>query len=351
MASPKGSHFGLRRYTNLRSPFSFDGSGPEALTTWVVGTDLPPHPGFGLRRPPPSWKALRGPRACRDYSHRASNETVGSGSEEPRIETRVGESGHANQDSARTAVGGAVSDGLFANRDTAASGNAESGHASEPDPWAGRRASLRGHIARARSFQELIDGHVVRNAAEVAGREGLTRARVSQLLRLLKLVPDVLADLEEVDGVGPVPTETQLRNLVSVKSPERQFAQYHRMCAVEGERRAPVRGTRGRPPQKGFLHLFERARCYHARMEAGEFRSLEALGEAEGVSGRRISQILRLLHLEPEIIAAVEVPADKVPKGVTERRLREVSKLVGREEQLAAWNLLTEAVHPPRDRC
>lgn len=209
------------------------------------------------------------------------------------------------------------------------------------DPWAGRRAALRGHIARARSFRHDIDRYVVKNAAEIAGREGLTRARVSQLFRLLKLAPEVLADLEDEDGVGPVPREVELRKLAGVKSPERQLAQYQRLCGVEAAGRAPGRGaTRGRPPQKGLQHLFERARRYHATMEVGAFESLEELGRAEGVTGARIRQILLLLQLEPEIIAAVDVPVEVLPKGVTDRRLRAVAKVRGRAAQLEAWEEL-----------
>jgi len=209
------------------------------------------------------------------------------------------------------------------------------------DPWAGRRASLRGHIARARSFRHDIDRYVVKNAAEIATREELTRARVSQLFRLLKLAPKVLADLEDEEGVGPVPREVELRKLAGVKSPERQWAQYQRLCGAEAAGRAPRRGaTRGRPQQKGLQHLFTRARRYHAAMEAGQFESLEALGRAEGVTGARIRQILLLLQLEPEIIAAVDVPAAELPKGVTDRRLRAVAKLRGRKAQMIAWAAL-----------
>ena len=230
-------------------------------------------------------------------------------------------------------------------RDTGAeNAPGESGHGfvGEPeDPWASRRAAMRGHIARARSFQSRIDRAVVRNAAELAGLEGLTRARVSQLLRLLKLAPGVLADLEEVEGTGPVPTEAALRKLAGMKTPERQLAQYQALCGAEAALRAPRPGaTRGRPPQRGLQHLFERARRYHAAMDAGEYRSLEDLGRAEGVTGRRIAHLLQLLQLDLEIIEAVDVPADQLPNGVTERRLREVAKQRGREAQLAAWAAL-----------
>jgi hypothetical protein len=72
-------------------------------------------------------------------------------------------------------------------------------------------------------------------------------------------------------------------------------------------------------------------------LESGEARSLEDLGRAEGVTGRRIAQILLLLQLAPEIIEALDVPAADLPSGITERRLREVARLRGREEQRRAW--------------
>jgi hypothetical protein len=186
---------------------------------------------------------------------------------------------------------------------------------------------------------------VVANAAEVAKREGMTRARVSQLLRLLDLAPDVLADLEDPEATGAVPPVSLLRSLTAIKTPERQAGEYRRLCAAEAASRAPraprARGpNKGQPPRRGLQHLFERARRYHARLEAGEARSLEDLGRAEGVTGRRIAQILLLLQLAPEIVEAVDVPAADLPPGVTERRLREVARLRGREEQVGAWGRL-----------
>lgn len=168
---------------------------------------------------------------------------------------------------------------------------------------------------------------------------------MSQLLRLLHLAPEVLADLDDLEGTGAVPTELELRKLAGIKTPERQAAEYRRLCAAEAEARAPRRAPRvtkpkGRPPQRGLQHLFERARRYHAVLEAGEVRSLEDLGRAEGVTGRRISQILSLLQLAPEIIEAVDVPADDLPDGVTERRLREVARLRDQQAQVKAWDTL-----------
>ncbi len=208
------------------------------------------------------------------------------------------------------------------------------------DPWASRRAALRGHLARARDFARRIETGRVENAADLAGREGLTRARVSQLLRLLKLSPVILADIEDVEGTGPVPTEAELRKLAGTKTPERQEYEYRRLCGAEAAGRPPGAPVRGRPHQRGLQHLFERARRYHALLDAGEYRSLNELGRAEGVTGNRIAQVLRLLQLDPEIIAQVDVRAEDLPPGVTDRRLRQVAKLRTREEQMAAWETL-----------
>jgi len=209
------------------------------------------------------------------------------------------------------------------------------------DPWASRRAALRGHLDRARDFARRIETGRVDNAADLAAREGLTRARVSQLLRLLKLAPAILADLEDVDGTGPVPTESALRKLAGAKTPERQVHEYRRLCGVEAAGRPPQPPVRrAPPPQRGLQHLFERARRYHALMESGEHRSLHELGRVEGVTGNRIAQVLRLLQLDPEIIALVDVVPEDLPEGVTEKKLRRVAGLRTREEQLAAWGAL-----------
>ena len=188
----------------------------------------------------------------------------------------------------------------------------------------------------------MIDGAVVRNAAEIARREEITRARVCQLLRLLQLAPEVLSDLEDVEGTGPVPSEARLRKLAGMKTPERQVAEYERLCAAERASSAPASRLRqgGRPPQRGFQPLFDRARRYHAMLESGEARSLEAVGRGEGVTGVRIGQIVALLHLAPAIIDLVDLPVAEMTVSVSERQLRRVAKVRGQREQVAAWRRL-----------
>jgi ParB-like chromosome segregation protein Spo0J len=71
-------------------------------------------------------------------------------------------------------------------------------------------------LALAHKIQQAIDRGVVRDRAEVARRLGLTRARVTQLLDLALLAPDIqdqLLFLESVDGQDAV-AERQIREVV-----------------------------------------------------------------------------------------------------------------------------------------
>ena len=71
-------------------------------------------------------------------------------------------------------------------------------------------------LALAHKIQQAIDRGAVRDRAEVARRLGLTRARVTQLLDLTLLAPDIqeqILDLQAIDGVEQT-HERALRYLV-----------------------------------------------------------------------------------------------------------------------------------------
>jgi hypothetical protein len=187
---------------------------------------------------------------------------------------------------------------------------------------------LRGHLARACGFQQAIDAGEVANAAAIASREGLPRARVCQILGLLRLHPDILADIEDDDGAGPVPAEGALRKLALVPR-EQQIEKYEALVEAEvaaAHATGSTRPSRAHLPRRGFAHLFERARRFQAMLDAGEVRSLDELGRREGLSGDHVSQILCLLHLAPDIVEVVDRPADG-PSGVTYRELRRIARL------------------------
>jgi hypothetical protein len=72
-------------------------------------------------------------------------------------------------------------------------------------------------LALAHKIQDAIDRGVARDRAEVARRLGLTRARLTQLMDLTLLAPDLQEQIlfaESVDGVEPL-SERTLRQLSS----------------------------------------------------------------------------------------------------------------------------------------
>jgi len=99
----------------------------------------------------------------------------------------------------------------------------------EPPPGPVRRpARVAVMLALAHKIQQAIDGGAVRDRAEVARRLGFTRARITHLLDLTLLAPDVqeqVLDLEAVDGVEPI-SERALRVVAHAGSWAKQRAAF-----------------------------------------------------------------------------------------------------------------------------
>jgi hypothetical protein len=96
-------------------------------------------------------------------------------------------------------------------------------------------------LALAHKIQVAIDGGVVRDRAEAASRLGLSRARISQLLDLMLLAPDVQEQIlfsESVDGLEPM-SERAVRAAVRTGSWREQ----------------PMRGSLGPP-------IWSSSRCW-----------------------------------------------------------------------------------------
>ncbi len=87
----------------------------------------------------------------------------------------------------------------------------------QPPPERVRRpARVAIMLALAHKIQEAIDRGVARDRAEVARRLGLTRARLTQLMDLTLLAPDIqeqILFLESVDGVEQM-SERELRQII-----------------------------------------------------------------------------------------------------------------------------------------
>lgn len=84
----------------------------------------------------------------------------------------------------------------------------------QPPPEPVRRpARVAVMLALAHKIEDAIERGVVRDRAEVARRLGLTRARLTQLMDLTLLAPDIqeqILFLESVDGIEPM-SERELR--------------------------------------------------------------------------------------------------------------------------------------------
>ena len=118
----------------------------------------------------------------------------------------------------RTSSGQRIFTGqLFRVRDGHGWGFSEEAPAAPPGP-VHRPARVAQMLALAHRFQAAIDRGDYRDRAGLARQLGFTRARISQLLDLLTLAPDLqehILDLEAVDGVEPL-SERALRAVVKL---------------------------------------------------------------------------------------------------------------------------------------
>jgi len=78
------------------------------------------------------------------------------------------------------------------------------------------------YVALAERFQGLLDSGEVRNRADLARRFGLTRARVTQLMKLLGLHPLIIAYVKSLRPGTPARMVTERRLRVLVKQPMRK---------------------------------------------------------------------------------------------------------------------------------
>ena len=76
------------------------------------------------------------------------------------------------------------------------------GHACGPRTRAVRatRPRIIDDLGRAREWWRMIDAGEVKNAAELARRHSVSRARISQLMSLLRLAPEILEHIDGLDG-------------------------------------------------------------------------------------------------------------------------------------------------------
>ena len=210
------------------------------------------------------------------------------------------------------------------------------------DPWAEALGRVLTVLDRADRYQAWVDKKPGRTQADLARKEKLTRARVSQILRLRCLPDRIVEDLRQADRKGPVPREVDLRKVAGLPRGE-QWARYEEVLRERGTGKA----ARAARPRGDLRFDFERARCWRAELEADHNLRLADIARREGYTPSRVSQIMNLLDLAPAIIEVLAVEPSKKPK-VLRRDIRRISWIQHHEEQLAEFEKVCPGLLAPR---
>lgn len=198
---------------------------------------------------------------------------------------------------------------------------------------------MRAFLNKGRGYKAWLEAAEGRSTKHLAEREGCSRPRICQLLVLTRLAPELQADLDDETRTTPVPTERELREIADLPAVE-QVWKYMELTGQLVE----VRDSRKVARLAGFQHLFARARALRERYDSGQYRNLDELGATEGITGGRASQLMNLLLLAPDIIAALDVPKEQAPR-LSERELRRIARLFEHEEQRAVFGRMVSAVN------
>lgn len=198
-------------------------------------------------------------------------------------------------------------------------------------------------LKRALAWQRELDAGEVASRAALARREGLSRARVTQVMKLLELATPIQAVVLGDHQADVALSVRELHDLAQVESEHQPAELEARLVRARDEALVARACDLGRP--LGFQHLFARARHWQGLLDTGEFPSVRELAQAEGLSTSRVSDMLNLLCLAPEIAAALDVPVEQAPEGVTWRDLQRLARVRGWEEQrVVASRLITDQV-------
>ena len=100
-------------------------------------------------------------------------------------------------------------------------------------------------LRTAQEWQRQLAAGEVKNQAEIARREGISRARVTQVMGLLRLAPDLqehILEFEAVDGIRLV-SERALRDVIRIECWASQRQAWKRLSEAKTQADCPT-GTR-----------------------------------------------------------------------------------------------------------
>jgi hypothetical protein len=90
-------------------------------------------------------------------------------------------------------------------------------------------------LRTAQEWRRQIDAGDVTNQAEIARREGITRARVTQVMSLLRLAPEIQEHILSLPEMRrrPAITERALRPIVNLEVPDKQRSAFSNLKKLD----------------------------------------------------------------------------------------------------------------------
>ena len=151
-----------------------------------------------------------------------------------------------------------------------------------------RRPRIIDALACAREWRRLLDTGEVKNAAELARRQGVTRARISQLMSLLRLAPEILEYIDGLDGTegGLHLTARRLRDIAVLDDHGRTAGPIPRSAWRHGGPGVPCRAD-GRGLTRRWL-IGARGPVRRAGAPSGSRRHSPPAHRGPGARARRV---------------------------------------------------------------
>ena len=90
-------------------------------------------------------------------------------------------------------------------------------------------------LIEAKHYQNLLNDHLINNQSDIARDLGVTMARVSQVMSLLKLAPEIQKTLLGFEDHKMIKffSEYRLKPLLTINSPDQQVKEFKKMNEVQ----------------------------------------------------------------------------------------------------------------------
>ena len=112
-------------------------------------------------------------------------------------------------------------------------------HGMPKPPRAPRTPRVVELLRKAIAWQTLLESGEVTNQAAIAAREGITRARVTQVMGMLRVSPEIQQHILSMPDMArlPVITERALRPIAQLKKPADQKARLEKLLEKSAHRK------------------------------------------------------------------------------------------------------------------